>query len=252
MTEPVTHMCWSEQISPLAHSSQATWQLFNLGHCLEMHNTHLLGHAGQLSQTYFTHLAPILTSISLDCQQQWPPLRESRMSRHTRFSTSRKTESAVMYGLFLGTNTAYRSTIPSNQSDFVFLLYRKCRNHSYLKCDSRICNPETHTTLVKPVAHFCLLSKCDVVWMISVRKASYVALRNVQFDSFVTWLLKFNVACCDLTLVRCRCVYRDPGNVSTTIYLYYRSTYCLGAVNAKMWVCNPASRDSWPSRESAR
>ena len=61
MTEPVTHMCWSEQISPLAHSSQATWQLFNLGHCLEMHNTHLLGHAGQLSQTYFTHLAPILT-----------------------------------------------------------------------------------------------------------------------------------------------------------------------------------------------
>ena len=54
-------MCWSEQISPLAHSSQATWQPFNLGHCLEMHNTHLLGHAGQLSQTYFTHLAPILT-----------------------------------------------------------------------------------------------------------------------------------------------------------------------------------------------
>ena len=46
MTEPVTHMCWSEQISPLVHSSQATWQPFNLSHCIEMHNTHLLGHVG--------------------------------------------------------------------------------------------------------------------------------------------------------------------------------------------------------------
>ena len=56
MTDPVTHMCWSEQISPLAYSSQATWQAFNLSHCIEMHNTHLLSCAGQLSQTYFTHL----------------------------------------------------------------------------------------------------------------------------------------------------------------------------------------------------
>ena len=46
MTEPMTHMCWSEQISPLVHSSQATWQPFNLSHCIEMHNTHLLGHVG--------------------------------------------------------------------------------------------------------------------------------------------------------------------------------------------------------------
>ena len=46
MTEPVTHMCWSEQISPLVHSSQATWQPFNLSHCIEMPNTHLLGHIG--------------------------------------------------------------------------------------------------------------------------------------------------------------------------------------------------------------
>ena len=46
MTEPVTHMCWSEQISPLVHSSQATWQPFNLSHCIEMPNTHLLGHVG--------------------------------------------------------------------------------------------------------------------------------------------------------------------------------------------------------------
>ena len=85
-------MCWCEQISPLAHSSQATWQLFNLSHCIEMHNTHLLGRAGQLSQAYFTHRAPILTPRNLPptVNKQWPPLRESRMSRHTRFNTSRK------------------------------------------------------------------------------------------------------------------------------------------------------------------
>ena len=75
-------MCWREQISPLAHSSQATWQPFNLSHCIEMHNPHLLGRAGQLSQTYFTHSAPILTPSNLPptVNKQWPPLRESRMS----------------------------------------------------------------------------------------------------------------------------------------------------------------------------
>ena len=101
-------MCWSEQISPLAHSSQGTWQPFNLSHCIEMHNTHLLGRAGQLSQAYFTHSAPILTPRNLPptVNKQWPPLRESCMSRHTRFNTSRKTATA----------------------DFVFLLCRKCRN----------------------------------------------------------------------------------------------------------------------------
>ena len=62
MTDPATHMCWSEQISPLANSSHATWQPFNLSHCIELHNcieihnTHLLGCAGQLSQTCLTHL----------------------------------------------------------------------------------------------------------------------------------------------------------------------------------------------------
>ena len=90
---PVTHMGWCEQISPLAHSSQATWQPFYLSHCIEMHNTHLLGRTGQLSQAYFTHSAPILTprNLPLTVNKQWPPLRESRMSRHTRFNTSRKT-----------------------------------------------------------------------------------------------------------------------------------------------------------------
>ena len=66
MTEPMTHISWSEQISPLVHSSQATWQPFNLSKCIEMHNTHLLGHVGWLSQTYFTHLVRFwLREISL-------------------------------------------------------------------------------------------------------------------------------------------------------------------------------------------
>ena len=103
-------MCWCQQISPLAHS----WQPFNLSHCIEMHNTHLLGRAGQLSQAYFTHLAQILTPRNLPptVNKQWPPLRESRMSRHTRFNTSRKTATAAIYGIFLGTvGTPYNTNV---------------------------------------------------------------------------------------------------------------------------------------------
>ena len=104
-------MCWCEQISPLAHSSQATWQPFNLSHCIEMHNTHQLGRTGQLSQAYFTHSAPILTPRNLPptINKWWPPLRESRMSRHTRFNISRKTATAAMNGIFLGKNAVDRS-----------------------------------------------------------------------------------------------------------------------------------------------
>ena len=115
MTDPVTNMCWSEQISPLAHTSQATWQHFNLSHCIEMHNTHLVGSAGQLSQTYFTHSAPILTPRNLPptVNKQWSPSQESCMSRHTRFNNSRKTETAAMHGtsIFLGTNSLQVETV---------------------------------------------------------------------------------------------------------------------------------------------
>ena len=37
---------WPEQISPLVHSSQTAWQLFNLGQSLEIRFPHLLGHVG--------------------------------------------------------------------------------------------------------------------------------------------------------------------------------------------------------------
>ena len=40
-------------------------------------------------------------------------LLDSHMSRPTRFNSSRKTETAVMHGLFLGTNTVYMSIRPS-------------------------------------------------------------------------------------------------------------------------------------------
>ena len=90
ITEPMTHMCWSEQISPLVHSSQATWQPFNLSHCIEMHKTHLLGHVVRR----ISHIL-ILTphNLPLTVNKQWPPMRESRMSRRTRFNTYEKTES---------------------------------------------------------------------------------------------------------------------------------------------------------------
>ena len=160
-----------------------------------MHNTHLLGHAGQLSQEYFTHSAPILTPRNLPptVNKQWPPLRESRMSRHTRFNTSRKTATAAMNGIFLGTNAVDRSIRPSVRIRFCISIVSKMWK-SYLKCDSRICHREAHPTLVKrgragPTAHawshFCFLSSRDVVWLISTQNPSCVALHNVWFDSFV-------------------------------------------------------------------
>ena len=191
---PVTHMCWCEQISPLAHSSQATWQPFNLSHCIEMHNTHLLGRAGQLSQAYFTHSAPILTPRNLPAtvNKQWPPLRESCMSRHTRFNTSRKTRWTVYFLVQMQLTGRYDHR---PESDFVFLLCRKYRNLSYLKYDSRICHREAHPTLVKrgrlgPAthawSHFCFLSSRDVVvWLVSTQNPSCVAVHNVWFDSLV-------------------------------------------------------------------
>ena len=122
-SQPASKSSWDSQdfgdvnmVVKMAHfhkSSRPQW--VNLSHCIEMHNTHLLGRAGQLSQAYFTHSAPILTPRNLPptVNKQWPPLRESRMSRHTHFNTSRKTATAAMNGIFLGTNAVYRSIRPS-------------------------------------------------------------------------------------------------------------------------------------------
>ena len=122
-------MWWCGQISPLAHSSQAEWQPFNLSHCIEIHNTHLLGRAGQLSQAYFAHSAPILTPRNLPptVNKQWPPLQESRMSRHTRINTSRKTATATMNGVFLGTNAVYNLIRPSVRIRFFISIVSKSK-----------------------------------------------------------------------------------------------------------------------------
>ena len=118
----------------------------------EMCSTHLLGHAGQFSQTYVTHLAAILTPRNQPptVNRQWPPSRVSRMSHHTRFNISRKTETAMMHGLFLGTNTVYRSIRPSISLILYFYYVENFKIRSYLKCDSKICHQEAHAALVKP------------------------------------------------------------------------------------------------------
>ena len=123
-------MCWCEQISPLAHSSQGTWQPFNVSHCIEMHNTLLLGRAGQLSQAYFTHSPPILTLRNLPptVNKQWPPLWES-LCHVTLASTpaeKRQLPRWTVYFLVQMQLTGRYDHRP--ESDFVFLLCRKCRN----------------------------------------------------------------------------------------------------------------------------
>ena len=109
-----------------------------------MHNTLLLGRAGQLSQAYFTHSPPILTLRNLPptVNKQWPPLWEFRMSRHTRFNTSRKTATAAMNGIFLGTNAVDRSIRPSARIRFCISIVSKM-SKSYLKCNSRIFSPRS-------------------------------------------------------------------------------------------------------------
>ena len=186
---PVTHMCWCEQISPLAHSSQATWQPFNLSHCIEMHNTHLLGRAGQLSQAYFTHSAQILTPRNLPptVNKQWPPLQESRMSRHTRFNTRRKTATASMNGVFLGTNAVYNPIlyIYCVENVEILVIWNAIREFVTEKLIQLWWNVAAQRPVAHAWSHFCFLSSCDVVWLISTQNPSCVALHNVWFDSFV-------------------------------------------------------------------
>ena len=154
-------MCWCEEIFPLAHSSQATWQPFNLSQCIEMHSTHLLGRAGQLSQAYFTHAAPILTpsNLSPTVNKQWPPLRESRMSRHTCFNASRKNGNCrdKRYISWYKCSWQVDATFGPNP-----ILYFYCvENVEILVIWNAIreyCHQETHPSLVKrgrgrPAAH---------------------------------------------------------------------------------------------------
>ena len=189
-------MCWCEQISPLAHSSQATWQPFNLSHCIEMHNTQLLGRTGQLSQAYFTHSAPILTPRNLPptVNKQWPPLRESRMSRHTRFNTSRKTATAAMNGIFLGTNAVDRSIRPSVRIRFCISIVSKM-SKSYLfemrfanlspRSSSNFGKTRPHRAVRAWVKTFLFPFKSRRSLSDFNTESTCVALHNAWFDNFV-------------------------------------------------------------------
>ena len=184
-------MCWCEQISPLAHSSQATWQPFNLSHRIEMHNTHLLGRAGQLRRISHIRLRFWLRAICLRLSTNNGRHCENPLCHVTLASMPVKKWQLPRWTVYFFVQMQLTGRYDHRfESDFVFLL---CRNLSYLKCDSRVCHREAHPTLVKrghagPAAHawshFCFLSSRNVVWPISTQNPSCVALHNVWFDSF--------------------------------------------------------------------
>ena len=150
MTDRVTHMCWCEQISPLAHSSQATWQPFNLSHCIQMHNTHLPRSQDNLVRRishirlwfWLRAILRLSTNNGRHCKNPVCHVTLASTPAEKR-QLPRWTVYFLVQMQFTG-RSDHRS-----ESDFVFLLWRKCRNLSYLKCDSRICHREAHPTLVK-------------------------------------------------------------------------------------------------------
>ena len=154
-----------------------------------MHNTHPLSRAGQFSQMYFTHSAPILTPRNQPptVNKQWPPLRESRMSRHTRFNPAekRKLLRCTVYFLVQIQFTGRYDHWP--ESDFVFLLCPKCQNLSYLKfanlsprssCDFSETGRASATTFLLPVKPRCGLADFST-------ESIVCCLTHVWFDSFV-------------------------------------------------------------------
>ena len=106
-----------------------------------------------------------------------------------------------------------------SKSDFVFLLYWKCRNQSYLKCDSRICPREAHATLLKP-GHTCHspVSCQAATWFGWFQHRIHHVLPYAVCD--LTVLLHDYKNLMLLVVICCWCdvdVCRDPGNVSTSI-----------------------------------
>ena len=66
----------------------------------------------------------------------------------------------------------------------------------------------------------------------------YATCNLTVFDA---QLLKYNMACCDLLLVRCRRLQRS----AKCKYTHYRSTYCLGirGADVTVWDSDPGSRE---------
>ena len=141
-----------------------------------------------ISQTYFTHSAPILAPRNQPStvNKQWPSLRESHMSHHTRFNPAEKRKLPRCTVYFLVQIQFTGRYNHQSESDFVFLLCRKCQNLSYLIYNSRICHREAHATLVKPGR------ACATIFLLPVKPRHGLA--------------DFNTHCCDLSLAWCRCV----------------------------------------------
>ena len=213
-----------------------------------MHNTHSLGRTRQLSQMYFTHSLPILTlhNQPSTVNKQWLSLRESRMSSHTRFNTSRKTETAAMLGIFLGKNAVYSSRRPSIPFCILFLLFCKCRNLSYLKCYSRICHREANAILAKPGR------ACAKISMFPVKPRRGLADFNAesivsclrQRDLTGFFLHNYKNMMLLVGAMSMRVEIRDTWVTLLSVNIVFDSCR-----RQNIWVCNPASRETWPSRE---
>ena len=181
-----------------------------------MHNTHLLGRAGQLSQVYFTHSAPIWLRAISDCQQTMAAIARilyvtSHSLQHERKNGNCRDERYISW--YKCSWQVDTTIVPNPILYFYFVenveilvIWNAIREFVTEKRIQLLWNAATPGPAAHAWSHFCFLSSRDVVWPISTHNLSCAALHNVWFDSFVALLLKSNVACCDLSLVRCRCV----------------------------------------------
>ena len=170
MTDLVTHMCWSEQISPLTHSLQATWQPFNLSHCIEMHNTHLLGCAGQLKSDIFHTFGSDFDSAqsATDCQQIMAAIaRITYVTLHSlQHQLKNENCSNEWYISWHKYNLQVDTTIDRNpilyfycvENVEILVVWNAIREFVTEKLIQLWWNPAAYAW-----SHFCFLSSCDDV-----------------------------------------------------------------------------------------
>ena len=142
-------MCWCEQISPLAHSSQATWQPFNLSHCTIP--TCWAAQDNLVRRISHIRLRFDSAQSASDCQQTMAAI--ARILYVTSHSLQHQWKNGncrdEWYISWYKCSWQVDTTIVPNPILYFYSICRKCRNLSYLKCDSRICHREAHPTLVK-------------------------------------------------------------------------------------------------------
>ena len=131
-----------------------------------------------------------------------------------------------------------------HRSHFVFYFYFfcKCRNLSYLKCYSRICHREANAILAKPGR------ACAKIFMFPVKPRRCLAdfnaesivscLRQRDLTGFFCIIIK--IGCC----LSMRVEIRDTWVTLLSVNIVFDSCR-----RQNIWVCNPASRETWPSCE---